>query len=140
MIKRVLLFSLFNLFLSFSGFSQKLTTEEQAQVTKDAEEKAQLHEKMFGVMPPQKQQMTQAPNPNAFPKYEDSGNPESDQKRYAEVKKAWIAAHPDEYRKMNETPITYEGKVVVTRADYSKCPGDAQLYMQEHPEIYIIID
>ena len=42
-----------------------------------------------------------SPLPTGYPVFTDTGNPQADQARYAEAKKAWIANNPEKYRLMN---------------------------------------
>lgn len=42
------------------------------------------------------------PDPNAFPAFVDTGDPEHDNAVYAAAKAAWIAAHPSQYAEMTQ--------------------------------------
>jgi hypothetical protein len=46
--------------------------------------------------------------PEDFPKYIDTGNPEQDRANYRKAKNAWIATHPEEYKKLNNGSNTPE--------------------------------
>ncbi len=41
---------------------------------------------------------------SGFPAYVNTGNKQKDDENYMEAKKAWIAAHPEEYKQMTQSP------------------------------------
>lgn len=43
-------------------------------------------------------------NVSGFPAYVNTGNKQKDDDNYAAAKQAWIAAHPDEYKKLTQSP------------------------------------
>lgn len=43
-------------------------------------------------------------NASGFPAYVNTGNKEKDDANYMAAKQAWIAAHPEEYKKMTQSP------------------------------------
>lgn len=43
-------------------------------------------------------------NVSGFPAYINTGNKQKDDDNYTQAKQAWIAAHPEEYKKMTQSP------------------------------------
>lgn len=43
-------------------------------------------------------------NVAGFPAYVNTGNKQKDDENYMAAKQAWIAAHPEEYKKMTQSP------------------------------------
>lgn len=46
----------------------------------------------------------QTVNVAGFPAYVNTGNKQKDDENYMAAKQAWIAAHPEEYKKMTQSP------------------------------------
>ena len=75
--------------------------------------------------------------PDDFPKYTDTGNPESDRDNYRMAKDQWIADNPGKYQELlnqgtnKVQEIPYE--------EFIKFPADKQQHIKEHPDKYKIV-
>ncbi len=73
-----------------------------------------------------------------FPKYIDTGNAQADNARYDAAKKAWIAAHPQEYINLNQAGAPK--KHIIDKQELERMPLDKRQQIVQNPDLFIIWD
>lgn len=73
-------------------------------------------------------------NKNGFPVMQHTGNPDKDKQEYAQKKKTWIEAHPEEYQEMLDK--LQNKKQVISAEEFDKLSKEEQKEILEHPDKY----
>lgn len=85
--------------------------------------------------------------PADFPKYENTGNTEQDQKRYTEAKNLWIQQNPEAYTQIMKArseqlaanpnlPSPTNTRQILSKWQFDQFPQERQSYILAHPELY----
>ncbi|MBN2668793.1 MAG: hypothetical protein JXR60_06145 [Bacteroidales bacterium] len=96
MLKKALLVSI--VLINTIGLSFAQTQQTKQRVNTDTKQQVISEDNTAKMVVVEVKTSEDAELPADAPMYQDTGNPEQDKKAYEDAKKAWIEAHPEQYK------------------------------------------